>query len=165
MGYILAIPVLVIMMMLQSAIFSRLMMLHGTADLLLICVAAWTLQERVQNGWFWALVASMLTAYISAVPPIIPIISYFSAMGAARLLQIRIWQTSILAMFLVIIASTLIQHLISIVILNIGNWSIPVVESITQITLPSILLNLVLALPIYVLINSLARSIYPAIEG
>jgi hypothetical protein len=165
MGYFLAFPVLLIMMMLQSAIFSRLMILHGTADLLLISVAAWTLQERVQNGWFWALLAALLAAYISVVPPLIPIISYFGTMIVARLLQIRIWQTSILAMFLVVIAGTLIQHLVSIVVLNVFDWTIPVIESLTQITLPSILLNLFLALPIYVLLNSLARAVYPAIEG
>jgi hypothetical protein len=151
MGYFLAFPVLTIMIMLQMAIFSRLMLLHGTADLIMLSVAAWTLQERVQSGWFWALLATVFTA--------------FGVMGVARLLQIRIWQTSILAMFIVTIVGTVIQHLISIIVLNVADWPIPFFESLAQVTLPSILFNLFLALPVYVLLNALARVVYPAIES
>jgi hypothetical protein len=165
MGYFLAFPVLTIMIMLQMAIFSRLMLLHGTADLIMLSVAAWTLQERVQSGWFWALLATVFIAYVSVVPPVIPLIGYFGVMGVARLLQIRIWQTSILAMFIVTIVGTVIQHLISIIVLNVADWPIPFFESLAQVTLPSILFNLFLALPVYVLLNALARVVYPAIES
>ncbi|HZU87062.1 MAG TPA: hypothetical protein VFF78_06235, partial [Anaerolineaceae bacterium] len=63
----------------------------------------------MENGWFWALLAGLLTAYVSAVPPIVPIVSYFGVMGLARILQVRVWQTSILAMFVVAIVGTLLQ--------------------------------------------------------
>lgn len=165
MGYFLAFPVLIVMLMLQMSIFSRLMLLNGTADLLLLTVAAWTLQERVENGWFWALLAALLTAYVSAVPPVIPVVSYFGVMVLARLFQIRVWQTSILAMFIVAIGGTLLQHGVSIVVLNLADWPIPVGDSLTLITLPSVLFNLFLSLPVFVLLNALARSVYPPVES
>ena len=40
-------------MMLQISIASRIMLLSGNVDLLLLVVAAWGLQERVRAAWIW----------------------------------------------------------------------------------------------------------------
>ncbi|HZU87496.1 MAG TPA: hypothetical protein VFF78_08435, partial [Anaerolineaceae bacterium] len=60
---------------------------------------------------------------------------------------------------------TLLQHGVSIVFLNLADWQIPVIDSLTLITLPSVLFNLFLSLPVFVLLNALARTVYPAIES
>ena len=52
MGALAAFPVLIITLMLQLAIISRLPLLHGTADLMLLVLVAWALQERVRTAWF-----------------------------------------------------------------------------------------------------------------
>ena len=45
-----AIPVLGLVMMLQISIASRIMLLSGNVDLLLLVLAAWGLQERVRSS-------------------------------------------------------------------------------------------------------------------
>ena len=55
-----AIPVLGLVMMLQISIASRIMLLSGNVDLLLLVVAAWGLQERVKAAWIWGLLAGLL---------------------------------------------------------------------------------------------------------
>jgi hypothetical protein len=80
-----AIPVLGLVMMLQISIASRIMLLSGNVDLLLLVVAAWGLQERVRAAWIWGLVASLLAGLVSGLPWYIYLIAYLSVVGVARM--------------------------------------------------------------------------------
>jgi len=163
MGSILALPVLILALGLQMAVVSRLTLLHGTADLILVILVAWTFQENVRAAWFWALVAGSLVSFVSAMPLFTPLLGYLIIAGFARLLQSRIWRAPILAMFITIFAGTIFQHLLSILALLVAD-GIPIswMDSLNLITLPSVLLNLFLSLPVYVLIGDLAKLVYPA---
>lgn len=161
MGFLAAFPVLIIAMMLQLAIFSRLPLLHGTADLMLVILVAWALQERVRTAWLWTLFGGLLITLVSGLPFYAPMIGYLFATGLAQLLRRQVWQTPILAMFVTVFATTLIYHAISLFMLQIAGRGLPLVDSLTLITLPSVLLNLMLALPVYTLVTDLAHWIYP----
>ena len=52
-----AFPILSLAIMLQTAIVSRINLLAGGADLMLLILAAWALQERVATAWHWAALA------------------------------------------------------------------------------------------------------------
>lgn len=163
---LLAIPVLVILSMLQVGVVSRLPLLHGTADLLLVAIVAWTLQKRVQNGWFWGTVAGALTGLTSAISPIISIFSYLLIVGLVQFFKRQAWQVPLLVMLLLCLLSTLLQHGITMVTMIFTGTPLPILESLSQITLPSILLNLLLALPFYVMMSDLANWLFPEeIEG
>ncbi len=56
---------------------------------------------------------------------------------------------------------TLIMHSVSLVAVLISGTSLPFGEVINLITLPSLLLNLLLSIPVYALINDLAKWLYP----
>lgn len=162
MGFVAAFPVLVIAAMLQLAIFSRLPLLHGTADLMLVILVSWALQERVRTAWVWTIIGGGLITLVSGLPFYAPIFGYLIATGLARLLHHQVWQTPILAMFVTVFAATLIYHALSLFMLQIAGRGLPLLDSLTLITLPSVLLNLMLALPVYTLITDLAHWIYPA---
>ena len=63
-----AIIVLGLVTMLQISVASRILLLSGNVDLLLLVVAAWGLQERVRAAWIWGVVASLLAGLVSGVP-------------------------------------------------------------------------------------------------
>ena len=50
MDYLLALPVFAFLLMLQTAVISRLQLLHGAADIILLVVAAWALQRLHSVG-------------------------------------------------------------------------------------------------------------------
>jgi len=162
MGFLAAFPVLIIALMLQLAIFSRLPLLHGTADLMLVILVSWALQERVRTAWIWTLLGGLLITLVSGLPFYTPIFGYLIATGLARLLHRQVWQTPILAMFVTIFATTLIYHALSLFMLQIAGRGLPLIDSLSLITLPSVLLNLMLALPVYTLITDLAHWVYPS---
>jgi len=148
-------------MMLQLAIVSRLPLVHGTADLILLALAAWALQERVKSAWQWGLIGGVAISLISGLPYFVPLIGYLLVTAIARLLRRRFWQAPILAMFVTTILGTILYQILSIVALQTSGMSIPFEQALVQVTLPSSLLNVILALPVYTVITDLARWVYP----
>jgi cell shape-determining protein MreD len=148
-------------MMLQISIASRIMLLSGNVDLLLLVVAAWGLQERVRAAWIWGLVASLLAGLVSGVPWYIYLIGYLSVVGMARLMVHRIWQAPLLAMFAVTFIGTLELLMLTFVQRTILEVPLSFSDVFSQIILPTVLLNLLLAIPVHSLIRDLAKWLYP----
>jgi cell shape-determining protein MreD len=122
---------------------------------------AWSLQEEVKNTWLWTAVAGVLISLVSAMPFFAPMIGYFGAVGLSKLLQRRVWRIPILAMFIVTLLGTLFQHIVYVIALQVDGAPISWVQSLDTIIVPSVLLNLIFALPIYAIANELVGRIYP----
>jgi cell shape-determining protein MreD len=161
MANLIAIPVLVILGILQTTIVNRLPLLHGTADLILLTLAAWSLQERVSSSWFWALFGGILVSFSSATPYFAPLAGYLILTLFARMLRRRVWQTPIVAMFLVTFFGTLVLHGLYIGSLLIQGTNLNLRDGLNLVTLPSLLLNILLAIPVYAVISGLSEWVYP----
>lgn len=158
---LLAVPLFGLLAIFQSAVVSRLPLLHGTADLLLLVVIAWALQERVRTAWQWALIAGLIVGYMSAINIVIPVVGYLAVVGLALLLRQRIWQVPILAMLAVTFVGTLLVNILSALFLSITGTPLPLLDTVNLIILPSVILNLLLAIPIYALVKDLSEWLYP----
>ena len=158
---LIAIPLLVVLSILQSALLSRFQLLNGMPDLVLLALLAWALQKRVSTALQWGIIGGLITQLFSAVPLGVPVVSYLLSIGLALFLRTRVWQVPILAMFISVFAGTLISHLVTIVALQISGNIILWNEAINLVTLPSLLLNLLLAIPAYLGIGELAGWLYP----
>jgi len=158
---LIGIPVLALAFMLQTAVVSRITLLSGAADLVLLILVAWALQEQVQSSWQWAVLAGLMATFISGLPPFTLLVAYLLTVGLARYVIRQIWQTPVLALFSVTFFSTLILHIITYLALLIRGTSIAFGDALALITLPSVFLNLLLALPVHSLIRDLALWVYP----
>jgi rod shape-determining protein MreD len=157
-----AIPVIGLATMLQTSIVGRINLLNGAADLVLLVLAAWGLQERVRGAWIWGAVSGLLVGFVSGIPWYVYLIGYLVVVGMARLLAHRVWQAPLLAMFTVTLIGTLVLQMLTYFERTIFEVSLTFNLSFVQIILPSILLNLLLAIPIYALIQDLANRLYPS---
>jgi rod shape-determining protein MreD len=158
---LIVIPVLALAFMLQMAVVSRITLLSGTADLILLILVTWALQEQVRSAWHWAVLAGLIAAFVSGLPPLTLMVAYLLSVGLARYVLRQIWQTPILALFSVTFFSTLILHLVTLAALFFQGTSLSIGDVLALITLPSLFLNLLLALPIHSLIRDLALWVYP----
>jgi rod shape-determining protein MreD len=161
MAYIISVPVMVVVLMIQLAVVGQLPLLYGTGDLVLLTLVAWSLQERSQNAWFWALVGGGLVSLISALPFGAPLILYLVIVLVVRLVNRQMLEFPILGMLIVTIVATFFQHLCEVILLFVDGRPLPFSESIVLVTLPSVLLNLLFAVPIYALIHELALWVNP----
>jgi len=159
-----AIPVILLSLILQSAVISQVYLLSGIADLPLVMLAAWALQEEVESAWHWAAAFGLMVGFVSAIPWYVPVISYIVVVGFAQMLQRRVWQAPLLAMFSITFLGTLILNGFSVIVLRIGGVVLPLEDVLGLIVLPGVLLNLLLAVPVYAIMRDLSRWVYPTPE-
>jgi hypothetical protein len=161
---IIAFPLLLLSVILQSAVVSQVKLLSGYADLPLLVLGAWALQDRVKSAWHWAALGCIMLAFVSSMPWLVLVIGYFAVVFIAQTLQRRVWQAPLLAMFSVTFIGTLFLHLLSFIFLRLLGTPFVFADVIGLITLPSLLLNMLFSIPIYAFMRDLARWVYPAEE-
>jgi rod shape-determining protein MreD len=161
---LIAVPVILLSVILQSAVISRVYLLSGIADLPLVMLAAWALQEEVDSAWHWAAATGLLVGFISAIPWVVPVFGYVVVVALAQILQQRVWQAPLLAMFSITFLGTIIVSVLSLVVLRLSGESLPISDVLGLVTLPSVLLNMLLAIPVYAVMRDLARWVYPSPE-
>lgn len=163
-AHIISVPVMLVLSVLQSTAVSRIILLSGSADIVMLAVAAWSVKERGYKSFVWALVGGLYTALITAFPLYIPIVSYVFVALLAKLLIGRIWQAPIIMLVIVTIAGTLFQHLVSIIYLQTTGSATVFLTAFREITLPSLLLNFFFIFPMYVFMNDLRNWVLPEEE-
>jgi cell shape-determining protein MreD len=95
------------------------------------------------------------------MPYYAPLLGYLGVVGISKMLQRRVWRAPILAMFIITFLGTFFKHAVYVIALQINGAPIAWGESLDRVILPSVLLNLVFALPIYAIVNDLVGRIYP----
>lgn len=161
---LIALPVIVLAVILQSAVMSKIRLLSGFADLPLVMLAAWALQGDVDTAWHWAIATGVLVGFFSGISWLVPVISYLCVVVLAQAFQRRVWQAPVLAMFSVTFLGTLVLYAISLLYLRLSGTSLPAAEVIGSLALPGTLLNMFLAIPVYAVMRDLARWVYPVPE-
>lgn len=156
-----AIPVMLVLTILQITAVSRIVLFNGTADLVLLAVAAWGVRERGKNVFLWAFIGGLLISFTSAMPLFSPIIPYMVIALIARIFQDRLWQAPILSLIIVVFAGTLFQHVFNIILIQLDGVNLGFIESIQKVTLPSLLLNFFFLFPVYVLITDIGKWVFP----
>lgn len=153
--------VFLLALMLQMAIFSRLTLLQGSADFVLVLLAAFALQERFPFGLVWGAVLGLVVGLVSAAPWYIYLVGYFAIAGLSRLLARRIWQAPLLALLLVVLVGGIFLHTLFMLYLAVFGAGFSLQTLLVQITLPSLFLNLLLSALVYPLTRDLFERLYP----
>ena len=161
---LIAFPLIGLAVILQSSVVSQVKLLSGYADLPFVLIAAWALQERVDSAWHWAALICLFSGFVSSMPVAVVIAGYFGVVLLARVLQRRVWQAPLLAMFSVIFLGTLFFHLLSFFVLSFLGTPFEIGDVLSLVTLPSLLLNMLLAIPIYAFMRDVSYWVYPVEE-
>lgn len=161
---LIAIPVIILAVILQSAVIGNIKLLSGFADLPLVMLVAWALQGEVDSAWHWAVALGVVVGFFSGMPWFVPVASYLCVVLLAQAFQRRVWQAPLLAMFSVTFLGTLTSYTITILALRFSGIPLSLANVIGLLILPGILLNLLLAIPVYAIMRDLARWVYPAPE-
>ncbi len=160
-----AVPLLILAVVLQSAIVPSFALLSGYADVVLVLLAAWALQEGVDTSIQWALLAALMMSLVSHLPWFIYVSGYVCVVLLARTLQKRVWQVPMLAMFTVTFLGTVFMHLLTFVYLRLFGRGVSFSDAMGLVTLPSLLLNLLVAIPVFGMMRDLARWVFPSTEA
>ncbi len=151
---------------LQSAVVSQWRWLQGAPDLPLLVWAAWVTRERrAAPAWFWAFVVGALWGVYSALPPAAGLVVYAAAGLLAQALRRRIWHPPYLLLFLLVFGGSLLtQGLTYGLVRLLMGAAIPFQTALVQVILPTVLLNLLAALPVYAVVAEWADWVLPPDE-
>jgi len=152
---------LVFLLLFQTAVVSRLPLLYGSADMFILFLSSWALQEKSTKNLEFALVATVIVSAVSALPFYIYFITFFGIIGLSNILKKRVWQTPLLALAFTVLAGTVTEHGLTLLWLRLGGNNIPLTQTIGLVSVPAILLNLLLSIPVYTIIRNLIGSILP----
>jgi hypothetical protein len=158
---LISLPILGFVIMFQTTVVSRIHLLQGTADLVLLVLSAWALQERVSSAWQWSIIAVLFLSLATALPLPALAVAYLGATGIALIVRRHVWQLPILAMLITTFMGTLVVQVISVFTLWLEGTSLPIIEVLNLVLLPSLLLNLLLAIPTYAIMGDLANWLHP----
>jgi len=161
MGFLISIPVLIVVTILQTTVVSRMTLLNGQADLMLIILTAWALQRQVETSWQWSVLGGLFIDHFSGLPFGIYTVSYLVINGLALVLRGRIWRFSYVMHLLLALVGTLMIHGFSVIIIVLQGTPLELGSILQQVTLPSLLLNLLLTFPIFLLVKDIAEQFYP----
>lgn len=145
----------------QSTIISRMPLLNGTADLILVFIVAWAIQDRVESAWQWCLIGGILASFYSGLPFGTYILAYLGATGITRLLKRQVWKAPFLAMLAAVFTGTLVVQILSLMVRIVGGVSLPFITVLNLVILPGLLLNLLIAIPIFSIMRDIAGWLYP----
>ncbi len=158
---LIGLPILILALIIQSAVLSHITLLQAPADLVLVVVASWIMNERVKAVWVWAIIAGILVGFVSEVPMWVYVLGYAVLAGIGMFLKRRVWRAPLLALFTTIFIGTLVMQGVTFVFLRVLGTVIDPLQAFNLVLLPSLLLNLVIAIPVQSLINEVAAWFYP----
>lgn len=161
MVYLIGVPFLLTLAILQSSVFSHLQLLDGRPDLVLLAVLSWSLAGRHNEAMLLGLIGGLFLDLLSGLPfgshaIILVLVIYLVAS-----FEDRFWEAHLLLPLSMSLIASLVFHGLEIGTILLMGRSIDPTYVMTRIVLPSTFLNLVLALPASQLAEGLRVRLYP----
>ncbi len=160
MSIIVSVPILLLLLILQTTIASEITLIHGVADLMLVWLAAWGLISKDNSGYLLAFFAGGLVSYVSALPWYVFPLAYLSVIFLGRYVFKQLWQSPLLSMFAITLVASILLYVFTMVGLRINGTDYSWQVSLTNVIIPSVFLNLLLAIPMYAIVKDLGGWIF-----
>lgn len=154
-------PILILLLILQTAILRHIPFLGGSADLMLLWLVPWGLHPRGKFVWVGAVFAALLYGFVSATQWYVPLLSYLFVALSSRFLSKRFWQNPLIALFFITFFASIFEGLLSFASLYISGSAIEWGTALRSVIIPSVFLNMLFTLPMYALFNDMASWVYP----
>lgn len=144
----------------QVSFFGQIRLLNGTTDLVMLCMIAWSINDRTKYSWIQAIAAGLIMSYLSAMPMNGYIWMYGAVWILIHFIRQRVWQMPLILMLFVTIIGTILVAIGTLVLLYLQNASVNYMDAFRQIVIPSLVMNLLLSIPIYAFLNDVVNTIY-----
>lgn len=161
MAQLIAIPVILLLTCLQISLSGKFMILDGFTDIILVWITAWVAQTNIKQNWLWIVFAIATICYVSAIPWYATLISYLLIFTIGFVFKKRLWQSPFLSFLLILILGSLFYYFIGLFGLKLSGSSVNLNEAFIRIILPSLIMNLIIALPIYLIARDMIHWVYP----
>jgi rod shape-determining protein MreD len=160
-AYLIGIPLLALLAILQSTLFADFGFYAGRPDLVLLAVAGWALAGEGQQAMIWGLIGGVFLDMLSALPVGTSSIALILVAYLVSLYARRIWEVNlIMPLGVTLIASLLFHSALLLALLLLGR-QVNLAYAYARVILPSTFINLLFTLPVSQGLAGLQRRLYP----
>jgi rod shape-determining protein MreD len=160
--YLVGVPLLALAAVVQATILSLLHVSGGTVDLVLLLALSWTLIGEWQGGALWGLMGGLCLDLLSGGPVGAHALGLVAVAYLASLSEGRFWRSHVLLPLATVLLGTVAYHLLYLTALAATGHGVAWLPSLAQVTLPAVLLNTLLMLPVYHAVRWLHHILHPA---
>ena len=157
---IIGLPYLAVSGFLQVSLISKVHLLQGSPDLLLLGMLAWSINTKTRYAWIITVFAGLIMSYLSAMPMNGYIWMYLFLWLIIHFLKMKVWQMPMILMLFMTIIGTIFISAGTLGLLFLQNASVVFMDAVRQILVPSLVLNIIFSIPIYAFLNDVINSIY-----
>ena len=161
MGRYVGIPVLILAAILDVTLMAKFRIGGGAPDLVFMLVVSWALLSTMQEAMVWAVVGGVVKDALSVAPlgtsalgMVIVVFIVDSLLGTVR-------RTNLVVPVPVIAVGTVIYHAAILAVLQIVGYGLPVGEGLLYVTLPTMVYNMILVLPVFRTMGSVQQWLAP----
>jgi len=155
------IPLVILLVIVQTSVISRLDISYGMIDLVLVTLIAVGIHPKSRYIVYWFLFAGFLLAIISPVRLMYPLIPYVITGITVEILRKRIWRIPLLLMAILTFLGSLLTQIFAYLTIYFTQTQLPFTDSLFQVSLPSITLNILICIPVYLVIKDWGDTIFP----
>ncbi len=154
-----AVSVMAVLAILQSSVLSRFPILGVVPQILFLVALVWGIVRGIEEGLIWAFIAGLFADLFSIAPLGVSSLAFMAGVGAPLLLQRALPPRRLpVAMFMAVLG-TLLYLAVYAVGLQLFGFGVSL-DGLAEL-LPLLVVHAVLVLPIYLLLDSLLRSLRP----
>ncbi len=157
---IIGFPILAAAAFIQVSFFGQVRLLNGTTDLIMLCMIAWSINDRTKYSWILVIAGGLIMTYISAMPMNGYMWMYLMIWALIRFIRNHVWQMPLILMLFMTIIGTIVISTGTLALLFLQNASVNYIEAFRQIIVPSMVMNILLAIPIYAFLNDVVNTLY-----
>jgi rod shape-determining protein MreD len=148
MSLLLGIPLLLAAAVFQSAVLSHVRVFGGQPDLVVIIVLAWSVLDDDREGMAWAFVGGLLLDLFSGAPFGLSTLVLVAMAFVVGLAEAQVYRNNVLLTLLLTLLGTAAYHIGHMILLRFAaGFNIIWAEAFWYVTLPSVLFDVILILP------------------
>jgi len=161
MGRYLGIPILFLAAILDTTLMAELRIGGGGPDLVFLLVVAGALMADLREGLLWAVAGGVMADWLSVAPLGSAAVGLVIVVAAANLVFGQVNRRNVIIPPVVALVGLPIYHAGILLGLRWGGYAVPVATGLVYVTLPALIYNGVLILPVFRIVGLVAQSLQP----
>lgn len=158
----LGIPLFLLSAILQSTVLARLRVFGGQPDLIPLLVITWAILDQRNEGIVWAFVGGLFADLLSGAPLGVSSLALMPVAFVISLTEAQVYRHNLLLMLIFVAGGALAYHVTYLLALRfVAGFPVLWSESFWYVTLPSVLFDLVLAVPALSLLGLWYDRLHP----
>jgi len=159
--YLIGIPTIALLAILQTSLVSHLRLLEGRPDLVLLAVVAWALTGRGQEAMILGFAGGLFLDAFSAVPLGVSSAALVIVAAIASYSEGQFWGINPIMQLAAVLVGSGVYYLVIILTLFAIGQPLDLQLALGRIVLPGVFVNLLLALPTVQLAEGLDNLLHP----